>query len=589
MRVTKNLFEALQCFRSRSVGDKLLLWADAVCIDQSNLVERADQVRIMGEIYQKASSVWIWTGKSDENSREAFRIIREVWEISQKFKGNVFSMEELAEGGLPNVEMSSWNRIERFVWRVWFTRVWVIQEICMAKTAYFVSSPTDFIESRVFFTTLDFICASVIQAATGMQFGSTPFLARLNMAMWYDRPRDLLNLLMDTRSYRATDKRDKIFAILNLCNTGESDLISPDYTKSAAETYTLFTKNYISRFETLDILSAVCDPIWRGRRRVPSWVPDWNTSPRTTEFLRRSAHTRIDVGATGLSHSPANAEFSADGRTLSVHGIVLDSISHCYRPWLFYGLGETSKQLATLKTLGFLGEITTKWMSDGEDGSGGTIMRMGMRLQLWETGLRRTERRAKSDVYPPTGESWITAFLKTITGSVLGTKTADVVDLIPEQTESSPHNNRAVDASHDSKAVVSGTSDIKNASGTSEPAIDAENLESFYESFCMASLLKARTRPLTSADLERSSMFSRAFHRTVWGRNFVVTKKHHLCITPYSSRPGDTIVLLKGGKTPYVIRKKLGKWLFVGECYVYGINDERWKEADVGTEKFTFF
>jgi hypothetical protein len=38
------------------------LWADAACIDQSNIPERGHQVRIMGSIYAGAERVLVWLG-----------------------------------------------------------------------------------------------------------------------------------------------------------------------------------------------------------------------------------------------------------------------------------------------------------------------------------------------------------------------------------------------------------------------------------------------------------------------------------------------------------------------------------------------
>ena len=50
--ITGSLASAL--FRFRSTTEKTLLWVDAVCIDQSNDREKADQIRLMRAIYEKA-------------------------------------------------------------------------------------------------------------------------------------------------------------------------------------------------------------------------------------------------------------------------------------------------------------------------------------------------------------------------------------------------------------------------------------------------------------------------------------------------------------------------------------------------------
>ena len=61
LNVTVNLFAALLAVRSCSYPR--LLWVDAICIDQKNIKERDQQVRIMGDIYSQAKQVLIWLGE----------------------------------------------------------------------------------------------------------------------------------------------------------------------------------------------------------------------------------------------------------------------------------------------------------------------------------------------------------------------------------------------------------------------------------------------------------------------------------------------------------------------------------------------
>jgi hypothetical protein len=61
--VTRNLRDALRALRepSRVVG----LWADAICINQADVEERNQQVRMMGSIYYIARHTVIYLGESD--------------------------------------------------------------------------------------------------------------------------------------------------------------------------------------------------------------------------------------------------------------------------------------------------------------------------------------------------------------------------------------------------------------------------------------------------------------------------------------------------------------------------------------------
>lgn len=64
-RVTWNMESALRNWRSAQ--EDLLIWADAICINQSDELEKASQVRIMGKIYASGRSltIAIWIDISD--------------------------------------------------------------------------------------------------------------------------------------------------------------------------------------------------------------------------------------------------------------------------------------------------------------------------------------------------------------------------------------------------------------------------------------------------------------------------------------------------------------------------------------------
>ena len=60
--VTKTCARALKQFRPRTKGEVRTLWIDGVCIDQSSLEERSQQVAMMGDIYANAKHVLVWLG-----------------------------------------------------------------------------------------------------------------------------------------------------------------------------------------------------------------------------------------------------------------------------------------------------------------------------------------------------------------------------------------------------------------------------------------------------------------------------------------------------------------------------------------------
>jgi hypothetical protein len=74
--VTPNCEAALR--QLRQGRDSRLVWIDAICIDQSSILERNQQVTHMGEIYTKARRVAVWLGEGSPETAVAFLYIDRV-------------------------------------------------------------------------------------------------------------------------------------------------------------------------------------------------------------------------------------------------------------------------------------------------------------------------------------------------------------------------------------------------------------------------------------------------------------------------------------------------------------------------------
>ena len=147
--ITENLYLLLQELHTRSQRNEtssagslgLYLWTDAVCIDQDNMDERIQQVRIMDQIYSLASSVVVWLGPDADNSMPALIDVMTKCETLGSILGSVFAdsgkewgeslrenhEELLSRCGLPGVEHALWTKLIVFYERRWFTRLWVVQ------------------------------------------------------------------------------------------------------------------------------------------------------------------------------------------------------------------------------------------------------------------------------------------------------------------------------------------------------------------------------------------------------------------------------------------------------------------------------
>lgn len=69
--VRENLWLALQQLQTQPTP--IVIWIDAICINQSDELEREEQVTKMKAIYENAEEVILWLGPSYENSHLAFQ------------------------------------------------------------------------------------------------------------------------------------------------------------------------------------------------------------------------------------------------------------------------------------------------------------------------------------------------------------------------------------------------------------------------------------------------------------------------------------------------------------------------------------
>ncbi|KAM7210703.1 Heterokaryon incompatibility protein (HET) domain containing protein [Rhypophila decipiens] len=155
---TKNLSIALQSGMLRQkLGDNGYLWADAICLNQDDLSERAEQVARMSEIYKNASSVIIWLGPADANAAVAFPLIADMAPRLAKASGVSaarYNPELKCCYSYERADPLRWHYTHPILWSVlgrkpltkseemalmgllkrhWFERVWMIQEFVLAK------------------------------------------------------------------------------------------------------------------------------------------------------------------------------------------------------------------------------------------------------------------------------------------------------------------------------------------------------------------------------------------------------------------------------------------------------------------------
>lgn len=101
------------------------LWVDALCINQSDPTEKAQQVPMMGEIYHRSFAVLIWLGEEAEESPQALDFITRITNLSH-FDAAVKDKSCTRQ----------WYALAKLMNRSWFRRRWIVQELALARYAF---------------------------------------------------------------------------------------------------------------------------------------------------------------------------------------------------------------------------------------------------------------------------------------------------------------------------------------------------------------------------------------------------------------------------------------------------------------------
>ena len=301
IRIGANVETALRALRPAH-GSRTL-WVDTICINQTDPQERGQQVNIMYGIFAGASKVCAYLGPEADGSARIPDLIR-VYDGSKKPEEE--ALRRRAEWKPPqpfghrhgdcDCPVSGdaiWDALKHLLRRPWFSRVWIVQEALAAKRFEMICGQWS-ISGRDFFAGI----ASMLSVGhppfffdVGPKYtearGDIPFqkesLSSLTEIVleWTEKDQDrgrskrpLMNLLHMFRRCAASDKRDQVYALLNLCQEGKGLGIQPDYTLSVAEVYYEVAKKLILRGFAGPLLCSARAP--EATLPLPSWVPDWS-------------------------------------------------------------------------------------------------------------------------------------------------------------------------------------------------------------------------------------------------------------------------------------------------------------------------
>lgn len=257
-----NLDKALRRLRSKTAI--ATIWADAVCINQSDQVEREHQVSLMPQIYAKADVVFSWLGEATQHSVTGVEILAYI------------------AGNQPFDDNAPWNRmnaqdvvlgLEDILQRVYFQRVWIVQEAALGRRINMQVGDLSFqwdgaTDAWRFLTRIKLLEISPVwqtEPLSRMDLRPVRELLEQSVATrdkehGITRATTLLDLVHTMRHRQSTDPRDKIYAVIGLASPADAAGFSPEYSETWEGTYERFY-NHAHR-------TALQNPgeVWAGRQ-----------------------------------------------------------------------------------------------------------------------------------------------------------------------------------------------------------------------------------------------------------------------------------------------------------------------------------
>ncbi|KAB8201325.1 heterokaryon incompatibility protein-domain-containing protein [Aspergillus parasiticus] len=236
-QVTTNLHTALLYLRNRQL--ERILWVDAICINQDEEDhghEKSKQIPLMRTIYAQAERVIVWLGDATENGDKALEEISCLGEAAGN--GDEASDEAPVEAPYYEDPIKHSDACLRLLQRDWFSRIWVLQEVGVARCVYIMCGSV-YINGHIFCEGL-----SILRRFLDLPSTIGPVAYLIRGALY--RPKYELGsrgyismgeLIGMYHGHNATKQHDKLYALLGLSADRITDATRPDYSLPWTEVF----------------------------------------------------------------------------------------------------------------------------------------------------------------------------------------------------------------------------------------------------------------------------------------------------------------------------------------------------------------
>ena len=330
------------------------LWIDAVCIDQNNLQEKSRQVGMMKDVFSKAASVLIWLGPAQRSTANAIASIERIHKQCLEATDGLEDLQAHFYGtdGSPGFKYSNaplpacdWSALQEFYSAPWFGRLWVIQEIGLAKNSAVYVGSLSVDAEKVVLAARWMVHRKYARYYKGLE--SPGIESASNMYRPAGRP--LYNQLRRTHRAGCREAQDRVYGLLGLLREEVAAAIVTNYTRPLVDVYAQVIRLALHEAGDLSFLQLSAwyrspKPRITRIRRLIQWVSCNCLKPHYSQdghwpswVLKLHGETSDESGACrnvlNFKRSSIGANFDLQTRVLdeslvlSLRGLVMDTVS----------------------------------------------------------------------------------------------------------------------------------------------------------------------------------------------------------------------------------------------------------------------
>ena len=342
LTVTDHLRQGLLSIHASKVStDPLWLWIDAICINQSDEVEKAAQVTRMHEIFANASLVLAWLGPESEGSHQAFAFMpHAAGKLWNYYDQGCYATETQIECwkavGDPN--SLDWASLYVMFNLEYWLRLWIVQEVVGRR----LGSPFDMIcghdrtSGELFLEVAHVLEEMDMSHPTATSTGSVLCYQFYNLRRIKGnrskrgeyqgfRPMGFVQIC---RLRQVSEHVDKVYAILSLLSEEARAAIEVDYSQSNRQSFRKVAMQFSRRLLEHDGIENLFRLFPTDKTcELPSWAFDlWGPKAVAVFFPSTDWHAGQVSPDQANTHGRSQIKDGERDGVVSINGVIVDLV-----------------------------------------------------------------------------------------------------------------------------------------------------------------------------------------------------------------------------------------------------------------------